>query len=285
MTGQGWIPLYRKLFDPDHPFAPTKADPASRIHAWLDLCQLAQHDEYEHAGERLKRGEFLAAMRWLGARWGWSAAKVYRFTVNLKCSKTGTMIETVRETRRGTVYRIVNYERYAVLGNAPRNADRNADRNGGETQAKRKRNKNNNEPQRSKTLKDAEKPASPVVENQDPPAPLEWGDFAHWFRTEGAFMLWDGENPPDWANANGRAWDYERGLSVCSQLWKKKKQSLEDIRDTITHWSDHKRGACAMLHFNEGGRWDRWYRAKGEMLRAREDAGNKVGAVLRELAR
>lgn len=92
---------------------PTKRNPASYIHAWLDLCQMAQHrgDHYQ-GGVRLGRGEVLVANRSLAERWGWSKSAVSRFLLRLE---SGTMIGTVRGTPHGTVYVIVNYDDYATI--------------------------------------------------------------------------------------------------------------------------------------------------------------------------
>ena len=122
---QGWLPVWRKLFDADHPLAPDKRAPASKIHAWIDLCQLAQHGDYEHAGERLGRGEVLGAVRHLAKRWGWSKSRVERFINDLS---TRTQIETVRGTPRGTIYRIVNYDTYASPTNCDRDIFRDRER-------------------------------------------------------------------------------------------------------------------------------------------------------------
>jgi hypothetical protein len=128
----GWIPVWRKLFDPDHPLAPDKRTPASKIHAWIDLCQMAQHDEYEHAGERLGRGEVLGAVRTFARRWGWSKSRVERFINDLA---TRTQLETVRGTPRGTIYRIVNYETYACPTNYDRDIFRDKKRDTSGTRA------------------------------------------------------------------------------------------------------------------------------------------------------
>lgn len=117
----GYVPLYRKLFRSTHWLAPTKRYPAGRREAWLDLVQLAQHDDFKHVGVELARGEFVASVRWLADRWCWSRSATARYMLRLESE---TMIGTVRETATGTVYRIVNYDSYA----APRDTDRDTNR-------------------------------------------------------------------------------------------------------------------------------------------------------------
>ena len=129
---RGWIPAHRKLFDPGHWMAPTKKDPASRIHAWLDLCQMAQHETYAHAGQRLNRGEVLASLRWLADRWCWSLGRVQRF---MDRCKIDTQIDTVRDTPSGTVYRIVKYDTYAGQQDSERYTERDTMRNTSDTDA------------------------------------------------------------------------------------------------------------------------------------------------------
>ena len=109
---QGWIPAYRKLFNPGHVLA--RRDPACRRFAWLDLVQMAQHKPRKVRGVQLKRGELLASVRYLEQRWRWSRSKVQR---DIKRFISETLIEPLSETPSGTVYRIVNYERYSVFNN------------------------------------------------------------------------------------------------------------------------------------------------------------------------
>src|SRR5690606_4979797 len=108
----GWIPAWRKLFAADHWLAPNKVHPAGRREAWLDLCQMATHKPRKVRGELIARGELVASIRTLAKRWGWSKSRTSRFMVELESS---TAIGTARETPIGTVYRIVNYETYAVM--------------------------------------------------------------------------------------------------------------------------------------------------------------------------
>ena len=109
---QGWIPAYRKLFNPGHVLA--RRDPACRRFAWLDLVQMAQHKPRKVRGVQLNRGELLASVRYLEQRWQWSRSKVQR---DIKRFISETLIEPLSETPSGTVYRIVNYDRYSVFNN------------------------------------------------------------------------------------------------------------------------------------------------------------------------
>lgn len=135
MSDDGWVPAYRQMFDPDHWLAPTKEDPASRLHAWCDLLQLATHRTRQTRLPNvvIQRGELITSLRTLADRWRWHYSSVRRFLEELK---TRTAIATVSETPLGTVYRIVNYERYAIVDGGKRNSKRNAERNSGETAAK-----------------------------------------------------------------------------------------------------------------------------------------------------
>lgn len=123
-----WIPAYRKMFEPDHWLAPTKAHPASRRDAWLDLCQMATWQPREtRTSGTLQRGELVASLRTLGKRWGWCKDAVFHFCRDLLHR---TAIATVRQTPDGTVYRIVNYDTYAVggEGDTDRQTDSGTDR-------------------------------------------------------------------------------------------------------------------------------------------------------------
>lgn len=117
----GWIPAYRKLFNREDWLRPTKKHPAGRREAWLDLCQQAQHHGYDHVdGIRLARGEVLVSLSNLEKRWAWTRMRVRWFLDRLSCN---TMVSIVRNTPQGTVYRIVNYDRYAISGNVEQHTE------------------------------------------------------------------------------------------------------------------------------------------------------------------
>lgn len=132
---KGFIPAYRHIFDPEHELAPTDDEPASRLHAWLDLCQMAQHkDGHRQNGVVLNRGEVVVSQRMLARRWCWHRSKVRRFIVNLAKSDPPTdpgsdpRIAAVRDTHLGTVYRIVKYDEYAVIHRQPGDVEKHTDR-------------------------------------------------------------------------------------------------------------------------------------------------------------
>jgi len=122
------------MFDPSHDLAPTRISPASRLHAWLDICQMATHKPRQtaHSGT-LQVGEMVASLRTLGSRWKWSKDKVRRFVRELEVS---TRIATVRETPAGTVYSVVNYSTYAAPPTKERDTLRDKERDRGETGAR-----------------------------------------------------------------------------------------------------------------------------------------------------
>jgi hypothetical protein len=93
----------------DHWLAPTGHDPASRLHAWLDLCQMATHKTRQTRYATLERGQFVGAVRVLAKRWHWSKSAVQRFLDELILRDT---IGTVCGTPIGTVYVVVKYDDY-----------------------------------------------------------------------------------------------------------------------------------------------------------------------------
>ncbi len=95
---------------------------------------MATHQPREtRSSGTLKRGELVASMRTLGDRWKWPKDNVQRF---INALKTKTAIETVSETPDGTVYRIVNYDTYAVSANGDRDSERDSDSDRSATEAR-----------------------------------------------------------------------------------------------------------------------------------------------------
>ena len=117
-----WLPVHRRIYEPGHWLAPTDRDPSNRRDAWIDLCQMATAESREtaHSGV-LQRGEIVVSVRTLAKRWHWSKSRVQRFVSDLEAR---TAIGTVRGTPDGTIYRIVNYDTYAVGGNGARDTKR-----------------------------------------------------------------------------------------------------------------------------------------------------------------
>ncbi|MDD2380255.1 MAG: hypothetical protein PHV35_01010 [Mariniphaga sp.] len=83
----GWIKLYRKIFDNPMYFS----EPFTRMQAWIDLLLLANHSgQYFYVrGNRIdvKRGEVAHSMQSLAQRWKWSRGKVLRYISQLENSQ------------------------------------------------------------------------------------------------------------------------------------------------------------------------------------------------------
>lgn len=126
MTGR-WTPAYDRLFDPDHELA---GDPACMRWAWLDLCHLTQKEDTVRVVKmrptKVRRGEFLASVRFLAERWGWSKSRVQRFLDLLKSPEVGKL-EEVASGHSGTVYRVKSHEAYALRGTQTGQVNPNGD--------------------------------------------------------------------------------------------------------------------------------------------------------------
>lgn len=153
MPERGYFHAWRKAFDPKHWLAPTKAAPASRLHAWLDICQTATHQDIRHRDTDLKRGEVVLSVRHLAERWRWSKSRVSRFIRELEAR---TAIETVSGTPYGTVYLVVNYDTYAGSVDAVRDSERDTKRDTSGTPA--------GQEQEQKNKRTTKKPLPEVVE-------------------------------------------------------------------------------------------------------------------------
>ena len=205
-----WTPAYRRLFDPDHELA---GDPACRRWAWLDLCDMAAFkDRTQIIGGRvvtIRRGEFLASIRFLASRWRWSKDKVRRFLATLArsgCAK----IATVNGTPDGTVYRIVSYDTYRAGGDSIRDTER--DTNGTPTG------------QREEVEEGKKKDTSPnglasngSVENSpEVDAEPTFGDLMGLVRSE----LYYRDGRADDSIRNGQPWSDKRDASVLQAMLK-----------------------------------------------------------------
>ena len=113
-TPKGHIKLARKAFAADG------GDPLwleerefSRWEAWIDVLQLAAWKPWryvtKHGPIDLQRGEFVASLRHLADRWTWTVKKVRTWLATLE---KWARLRAQRKTEAGTVYLIVNYERY-----------------------------------------------------------------------------------------------------------------------------------------------------------------------------
>lgn len=158
----GWVPSWRKMYEPGHWLAPTRRDPSNRRDAWSDLFHMATRKRRQTPNSgTLEVGELVASLRTLGDRWCWSKDRVKRFMSDLEVR---TAVETVRETPDGTVYRIVEYGTYAIVRDSERDTGSDSERDRGETAARQ-------EQQRNKKLLP---PLSPKTGSRKVALPDEW---------------------------------------------------------------------------------------------------------------
>jgi hypothetical protein len=108
----GYIMVPRSVIEPTNPLR-KPSEPFDRLSAWLDLVSMASYASGIYAthygNDRLERGEFVAALDNLAARWHWHRNKVARFLK--KCTATG-LLSVQRSGQHGTVYFIVDYDTY-----------------------------------------------------------------------------------------------------------------------------------------------------------------------------
>lgn len=207
MAQEPWTPAYRRLFEPDHELA---GDPACRRWAWLDLCDMAAfRDRTQVIGGRvvtLRRGEFLASIRFLAKRWRWSKDKVRRFLAMLArdgCAK----IATVNGTPDGTVYRIVSYDTYRRDRDTSRDTER--DTNGtptGQREEGKKEKKEDTSPNGLAPIDD--------VENSPDDAEPTFADLMGMVRSE----LYYRDGKASDRVIQGRPWSDRRDASVLRAL-------------------------------------------------------------------
>lgn len=109
---RGHIKLSRKQFS-DSDILWGDGTPFDSRSAWTWLLQSAAwKDGFYHTQFRLdelRRGEFVASLRYLGKRWKWSHPKVQRY---LRMLQKTERISLQRVGQHGTVYLIVNYDTY-----------------------------------------------------------------------------------------------------------------------------------------------------------------------------
>lgn len=109
---KGHIKVARRTFDSDTWWLEPRK--LSKWEAWVDMIQLAQWAPRDVVTTkfgtiRLERGEFVASIRTLAKRWNWGVQSVRSFT---QSAEFLTRVVAQRETQAGTVYLIVNYDRY-----------------------------------------------------------------------------------------------------------------------------------------------------------------------------
>lgn len=107
---RGHIKLARKMFDADHgdEWWNEKRE-FSRFEAWVDVIHMAAWKQRRQGDAMLERGEFVASLRTLARRWGWSVKKVRSWILG---GTNKGKLRAQREVQAGTVYLIVNYDMY-----------------------------------------------------------------------------------------------------------------------------------------------------------------------------
>lgn len=118
---KGYVKIARRLFDGD----PLWLEPRvfSQFEAWVDLIQMAAYAPHNYPTARgvvhRDRGELVGSIRYLASRWRWKEKRVRYFLA--MCQKRA-QLRAQRATPDGTVYLVVNYERYQSTSrpNAPR---------------------------------------------------------------------------------------------------------------------------------------------------------------------
>lgn len=112
MKTHGFIQLSRKQFAGDDDLW-DDGTPFDSRSAWTWLIQQAAwKDSTYHTEFRLdalKRGEFVASLRYLGERWGWDKMRVSRY---LKMLEKARRVVRQRTGHHGTVYLLVKYDTY-----------------------------------------------------------------------------------------------------------------------------------------------------------------------------
>jgi hypothetical protein len=109
---KGHIKLARKAFASD-PWWQAKRT-FSKWEAWVDMIQLAQwaprkFNTTKYGVISLERGELILSLSLMTKRWGWSTQACRTF---VKSPEFSTRVKAGRETQAGTVYLIINYDRY-----------------------------------------------------------------------------------------------------------------------------------------------------------------------------
>jgi hypothetical protein len=143
---KGWIKLHRTLqlhwlWNTEKPF--------DKRSAWIDLLLLANHEDgktlFDNELVVVKRGEHITSEVKLAERWGWSRTKVRNF-LNL-LQKDG-MIENIKEDKKRTRIRIVNYSIYQNSEDNKKtseNTTKEQEENKGRTRGEQEENTNKND--------------------------------------------------------------------------------------------------------------------------------------------
>jgi hypothetical protein len=111
----GYFLLSRKMFDGSDDFWAEKRV-YSRAEAWIDLLAMAswrpRGQTVKGVVVNLQRGQILASLRFLGARWQWSKGKVERFLDNIAECKRVERRTDHPAGHLGPILTILNYETY-----------------------------------------------------------------------------------------------------------------------------------------------------------------------------
>jgi hypothetical protein len=109
MTKGNWIKVSRCVLTHDK-LAYSKADPACRRSAFLDLVALATSKGATVQGIKLERGQYLTTVRALAAQWFWTHAKVRWFLADFTANHM--LICSTLNSKAGTVVTICNYDKW-----------------------------------------------------------------------------------------------------------------------------------------------------------------------------
>jgi hypothetical protein len=119
----GHIKLSRKAFEGDALWLEKRE--LSKWEAWVWMIQSASWKDNQRVFGMtvvpLKRGEFVASVRYLAESWGWKRSRVHEF---LRLLIQMERISGQRETQIGTVYLLVNYDAYQSAPDKDRTPDR-----------------------------------------------------------------------------------------------------------------------------------------------------------------
>lgn len=120
-VARGHVKVARKAFESDAFWLESRE--FSRWEAWMDVIQLAAFRSHQYRTKygviTLGRGEFVASLRGLAARFKWNLKRV---RVWLATCEKGARIRAQRQTAAGTVYLIINYDVYQTTGLISRGA-------------------------------------------------------------------------------------------------------------------------------------------------------------------
>lgn len=115
MADEGFILLARRFFDHAYWSEPRRF---SKAEAWIDLIALASFRGREVfvGSERVKleRGQVWASVRYLEKRWQWGVRQVHDY---IHSAIDAGEVSVVKETAKGNIYAIVNYDTYQTSGN------------------------------------------------------------------------------------------------------------------------------------------------------------------------